>query len=168
MPQSTGSISFAGMARSLVSVASGINDVVYCVYCTQVVVVGVGGYFSSSSSPPFNRIAMWDGGSGGWSALGSGMDAQVYSITSAAGIIYAGGNFGTAGGLTANRVAAWNGTTWSANCYNVPNCILSYFAVCIYQFIQYGNTLVFLDSICHCWSNKQPHTHIYLHSHWHQ
>ena len=62
------------------------------------------------------RIAKWNGSS--WSALGSGMNANVNSLASfddGGGLaLYAGGGFTNAGGGAANRVARWDGASWSA------------------------------------------------------
>lgn len=55
-----------------------------------------------------------DGTIGTWSAVGSGIDDTVWTLTrSDSGVIYAGGDITAAGGSPARGVAAWNGTTWS-------------------------------------------------------
>ena len=52
---------------------------------------------------------------GAWSALGTGMNSDVFSLAFAPnGDLYAGGLFTTAGGVTVNRIAKWNGLSWSA------------------------------------------------------
>lgn len=57
-------------------------------------------------------IAKWNGAA--WSALGTGMDAAVYSLAMGSdGILYAGGNFANAGGVACASIAKWNGTAWS-------------------------------------------------------
>jgi hypothetical protein len=57
-------------------------------------------------------IARWDGSN--WSALGSGLNGWVYSVTPWNGNLVAGGEFGTAGNTPVNFVAMWNGASWSA------------------------------------------------------
>lgn len=52
---------------------------------------------------------------GAWSALGSGMNGDVYAIAiHPDGSLYVGGSFTTAGGVTVNHVARWDGSAWSA------------------------------------------------------
>jgi hypothetical protein len=60
-----------------------------------------------------NRIARWNGTS--WSAMGSGMNNTVFTLTTLPnGDLVAGGNFTTAGGVAANFIARWDGASWSA------------------------------------------------------
>ena len=48
-----------------------------------------------------------------WSALGNGMNADVYALAlDSAGNLYAGGSFTSAGGTPANRIAEWDGSAW--------------------------------------------------------
>ncbi len=77
-----------------------------------------GGDFFTAGGVSAQRIAKWDGTS--WSALGSGIDAAVWSLTGfddGSGVgpaLYAAGEFTTAGGVPASRIAKWDGTRWSA------------------------------------------------------
>ncbi len=77
-----------------------------------------GGYFLTAGGITANRIAKWDGAA--WSALGTGMNDEVYALkvfddgSGAGPALYAGGVFTTAGGVTANAIARWDGTSWSA------------------------------------------------------
>ena len=48
-----------------------------------------------------------------WSAVGTGMDANVNSLSTYNTELYAGGFFTMAGGAPANRIAKWDGTNWS-------------------------------------------------------
>jgi hypothetical protein len=79
-----------------------------------------GGHFTVAGRVEANHIARWDGNSGEWSPLGSGMNASVDAITSfddGSGLsLYAGGNFTMAGGIEANRIAKWDSASaeWSA------------------------------------------------------
>jgi trimeric autotransporter adhesin len=59
-----------------------------------------------------NHIVKWDGTH--WSALGTGMNDRVKSLSVHNGILYAGGWFTTAGGVPANHIAKWDGTHWTA------------------------------------------------------
>ena len=77
-----------------------------------------GGDFTAAGIVQANRIAKWNGST--WSALGTGMNAEVRALAvfddgSGGGpALYAGGFFTTAGGVSANRIAKWNGNSWSA------------------------------------------------------
>src|SRR5206468_1190495 len=63
-----------------------------------------GGFFSTADDGSVGEhIAKWDGSS--WSALGSGMDSIVLSLTASGDDLYAGGFFGTAGVTPANHIA---------------------------------------------------------------
>ncbi|MDQ6694887.1 MAG: hypothetical protein M3014_10805, partial [Chloroflexota bacterium] len=72
----------------------------------------VAGTFTMAGGVPANRIARWNGNA--WSALGSGANSTVYTLTIIGNDVYAGGLFTIAGGVTVNHVAKWNGSTWSA------------------------------------------------------
>ena len=74
--------------------------------------VYVGGGFTFIGTVPANYIAKWDGSA--WSALGSGMNGDVYALAVSGTNLYAGGDFTTAGGVPANNIAKWNGSAWSA------------------------------------------------------
>ncbi len=81
-----------------------------------------GGNFTSatnvgSGAVTVNGIARWNGSN--WSALGSGMDGEVYSLAVSGGDLYAGGYFTRAtnsGGVavTVGGIAKWDGSSWSA------------------------------------------------------
>lgn len=72
----------------------------------------VGGYFTFIGSVAASRVACWDGST--WTALGSGLNGYVHSLTVLGTDLYAGGDFTEAGGAPAARVARWDGTSWSA------------------------------------------------------
>ena len=71
-----------------------------------------GGDFLRAGGSVANSIAQWNGSS--WSALGSGMNREVFALAVSGGMLYAGGTFTTAGGSPANSIAKWNGSSWSA------------------------------------------------------
>jgi hypothetical protein len=71
-----------------------------------------GGYFSAMGGVSANYIAQWNGSA--WSAVGSGMDDIVHTLTFFGGNLYAGGSFTNAGGKSALYIAQWNGSSWSA------------------------------------------------------
>ena len=60
-----------------------------------------------------------------WSAIGSGTDASVLTLSVYNGELYAGGDFITAGGINANYTAKWNGTNWSALGSGTNNSVLA-------------------------------------------
>jgi len=73
----------------------------------------VGGeLFTTAGGVAADHIAQWNGNA--WSALGTGMDGDVYAVAVSGTDLYAGGDFATAGGVRANRIAKWNGNFWSA------------------------------------------------------
>jgi hypothetical protein len=72
----------------------------------------IGGNFIFAGSAKVNRIAKWDGNT--WSALGTGMDLNVWTVKWHSNDLYAGGIFTNAGGVLVNRIAKWNGVSWSA------------------------------------------------------
>lgn len=69
----------------------------------------VGGY---PNGIPALGIARWDGSI--WSAVGKGVNAPVYALTTYEDSLYAGGLFTTAGSGLASHVAKWNGSQWSS------------------------------------------------------
>jgi hypothetical protein len=72
----------------------------------------IGGGFRLVHNVHANFIAKWDGTN--WSALGAGLNSNVYALAVSGTNLYVGGVFTEAGGVSANRVAKWNGTVWSA------------------------------------------------------
>jgi len=61
---------------------------------------------------PVNDIAEWNDTS--WSALGTGMNTDVYALAVYNSSLFATGKFTVAGGNPANYIAEWNGVSWSA------------------------------------------------------
>ncbi len=74
--------------------------------------VYVGGDFIVIGTVVANYIAKWNGSA--WSALGGGMDSDVYALAVSGTNLYAGGDFTNADSVTVNFIAAWNGSAWSA------------------------------------------------------
>jgi len=74
--------------------------------------VYAGGNFTNAGSTSVNNIARWNGSS--WSALGTGLNNQVFVITANGSDVYVGGNFTSAGGVAATNIAHWDGANWSA------------------------------------------------------
>jgi hypothetical protein len=71
----------------------------------------IGSFFTSVGSVMANHVAKWNGSS--WSALGVGVDSNVYALAVSGGDLYVGGKFTAAGGSPANHIAKWNGSSWS-------------------------------------------------------
>ena len=86
---------------------SGMGGGTYTPYVRALAVSGsdlyVGGEFTTAGGTPANHIAKWDGSS--WSALGSGLDNDVYAVAVAGSDLYVGGYFATAGGSASTYVA---------------------------------------------------------------
>jgi hypothetical protein len=74
--------------------------------------VYIGGEFIAVGDISANYIAKWDGSA--WSALGDGLDYDVWALALSGTDLYVGGDFTMAGSVPANRIAKWNGTSWSA------------------------------------------------------
>ena len=72
----------------------------------------IGGYFTVVGDVIANHIAKWNGSS--WTALGSGMNSNVWALAVSGSDLYAGGEFTAAGGSAANYIAKWNGSSWTA------------------------------------------------------
>ena len=83
----------------MVFFSDSVNNVLY-----------VAGHFDNSGATPIHRVGKWDGTS--WSALGNGMDQDVYTVTMYNGELYAGGHFTIADGNNCNYIAKWDGSTW--------------------------------------------------------
>jgi hypothetical protein len=74
----------------------------------------VGGIFTTIGGVSANRIAMFNITTQTWSALSTGADNSVFTITfDSSDNLYVGGNFVVIGGVTSNRIAKWNGSAWS-------------------------------------------------------
>jgi hypothetical protein len=71
-----------------------------------------GGWFTTAGGVAATNIAKWDGGA--WSALGSGLNGDVYALAVSGTSLYIGGGFTMAGGVAANCIAKWDGSAWSA------------------------------------------------------
>lgn len=70
------------------------------------------GEFNSIQGMPANGIAKWNGTS--WTALGSGINGDIFAIAVSGNDVYVGGSFNVAvsDGMARN-VAKWDGTTWT-------------------------------------------------------
>lgn len=76
----------------------------------------VGGAFTiatnaGGSTVSANRIAKWNGSE--WSALGQGMNSNVFALAVLGNELFAGGRFTSADGGPAFAIAKWNGVAWS-------------------------------------------------------
>jgi trimeric autotransporter adhesin len=78
--------------------------------------VYIGGDFTrvtDNTDHAVNHFAIWNSGTTGWSTLGSGMDASIYTLAlDASGHVYAGGQFNTADGNNMGKISVWNGSFW--------------------------------------------------------
>jgi len=83
----------------------------------------IGGDFASAGGSAANRVARWNGSA--WTALGTGLNGDVYALTVFDGTLIAGGGFTMAGGTAANRIARWNGSAWSALGTGMNNAVIA-------------------------------------------
>ncbi len=72
----------------------------------------VGGTSAEGAGVSATNIACWNGRY--WSAVGGGINGQVYAIAIRSNFVYVGGEFTMAGGVNATNIARWDGTNWSA------------------------------------------------------
>lgn len=72
----------------------------------------VGGDFTQIGGIVANHVARWNRTTGQWSALGSGVNDNVYALALGNGLLYVGGNFKAAGNVIAEDVALWDGAQW--------------------------------------------------------
>jgi hypothetical protein len=78
-------------------------------------VVVLGGGFEIAGRSAAHNIVAYDPATGIWAPLGSGLDGDVFALTTLPnGDLVAGGGFLTAGSVTVNHIARWDGTSW---CY---------------------------------------------------
>ena len=66
-----------------------------------------GGGFINSGSQSITNLAVWNGAT--WSAVGGGVNGNVYALAFNGGDLYAGGYFNQAGAVLATNVARWSG-----------------------------------------------------------
>ncbi|MCA8950052.1 MAG: hypothetical protein KDE27_11155 [Planctomycetes bacterium] len=72
-----------------------------------------GGSFTVIGAVSAPHVARWNGGA--WSALGGGLDGDVWALAPApGGGLYAVGGFVASGTTPMRRAALWNGSSWSA------------------------------------------------------
>jgi len=82
----------------------GVDNYVNAIAVDSVGNLYIGGSFTAiNGNPAMKHIAKWDGTN--WSALGSGLNDWVVTITISGSNVYAGGGFNTAGGVSASRIA---------------------------------------------------------------
>jgi PKD repeat protein len=109
-----------GSTSSWSALGSGLNDPVSALAFDSAGNLYAGGDFSATGdgSVTANYIAKWNVSTSSWSALGSGLNSDVYALAfDSAGNLYAGGDFSATGdgSVTANYIAMWNNATgWSA------------------------------------------------------
>ncbi len=101
----------AGAAR--VTADNGTNGAVYAVAVDSTGNLCVGGDFTMAGGVAASNIAKWNGSE--WSALGTGLNGQVFAIAVAGrSIVYAARQFaatGSTGGVAG--VVQWNGIQWA-------------------------------------------------------
>ncbi|MEJ2628957.1 MAG: hypothetical protein P8078_10415, partial [bacterium] len=112
-----------------------------------------GGSFTTAGGVSASHIAVWNGSS--WSALGSGVDGDVYAIAMKGNEVYVGGDFQHAGGMTVNNIAVFNtdsqtwsdldnGVVYSNNYYLVSGINTGWEDAIVYDILVRGN-IVFVS-----------------------
>ena len=100
---------FDGLAWNPITGLSGTYNV-YLVPIGTDLFVG-GDFLAAGSVAGADHIARWDGSN--WYALGSGLNGDVYSMTSYGSDLIVSGNFtDAAGNPTADEIARWDGSAW--------------------------------------------------------
>lgn len=99
---------------SWTTLGGGTNDQVWSLAVWNDSLVA-GGRFSTAAGQPASCVARWDGTS--WRALGAGFTyaghySSVYTLTTYAGELIAGGLVSLSGGVPVGRVAKWTGSVW--------------------------------------------------------
>ena len=74
--------------------------------------VYAGGLFTTAGGITATNIARWNGVS--WSALGSGVSANVAAVAVNGNLVYVGGGITNAGGVSIKGLACWDGAHWSS------------------------------------------------------
>ncbi len=76
--------------------------------------VFIGGAFGYVAGRPAQNVAVWNGNE--WSALGNGVDEEVFALAIDGTDVYVGGSFSKAGAISANHIARYDAATgtWSA------------------------------------------------------
>jgi len=109
------------------ALGNGLDDGVRAISLDSNNTVFVGGFFikacgnltCNSGNIVVNHVAKWSGSA--WSALGGGVNNDIYAIAVNGTNVYAGGYLTqlcgnaacTSGNTTANYIALWNGSAWS-------------------------------------------------------
>ena len=91
---------------------NGADDQINAVVSDGLGNIYIGGEFSSIQGIPAKGIAKWNGTA--WSALGSGINGDIFAIAVSGNDVYVGGSFNVAvsDGMARN-VAKWDGTAWT-------------------------------------------------------
>jgi hypothetical protein len=92
------------------ALGTGINNSVLAVAIDSKGDVYAGGSFTIAGDVITNNIARWDGTK--WSALGEGLNGDVYTMGFYTDELFAGGAFVTSGSVDVNHVGRWNGVEW--------------------------------------------------------
>ena len=93
-----------GSNNSIFTMASAPNGDIY-----------IGGSFTNVAGIDASHVAKWTASTNLWSALGSGVNANVSALALSGNFLYVGGSFTSAGGIPANSVASLDlgSGTWS-------------------------------------------------------
>src|SRR5204862_161656 len=86
------------------ALGAGVNAIVFALAPASGGGIYAGGAFQQAGGQPAKYVAQWDGRA--WSALGGGVDAEVYALTVGVAGLYAGGSFQQAGGQPARSAAS--------------------------------------------------------------
>jgi hypothetical protein len=110
------------------ALGSGLSDTVFALAAVGTNLYAGGGFLRATNTGgitvPVNYLAKWDGSN--WSALGSGINAQVRALAVSGSDLYAGGFFSTADdGSVGEHIAKWDGSSWSALGSGMDSIVLS-------------------------------------------
>jgi hypothetical protein len=92
------------------ALGQGVTDAIFSIAIGKSGDLYAGGLFSLAGETSAANIARWDGTS--WSAMGDGLNGEVYSLGFYNDELFAGGTFSSTGAVGVNHIGRWTGSNW--------------------------------------------------------